>query len=381
MRRNVHFARSLSALVGIAALAGCSEYDLTQKEVPVEPGIPKIEVKPGAIDFGMLAAGTEVQGFFQIENIGAATLALGDLSINGSSAFVLNSQASGTDLEPGDVVDAMVVYTATGAVDTGTVVIPSDDPETPKAKVQLNGGVTSADKPVAICSVDPPQVEAINGSATLVGDQSYDPGGLAITEVSWNGVLRPNGSQATVPVAPPSQPNRPGFNPDMVGTYGFELIVTNEAGIVSDPCYAELEAIPADDLWVEMFWTNSGDDMDLHLTRDGGALRSGQDCYFANCVGGRDWGTAGAANNPALDLDDIPGTGPENINVNSPENVMYGVYVHDYPGSVFAGSNSVTVNIYLSGSLAWTDTRAISGEDSDNHYADVDWAAQTVIPR
>lgn len=372
--------------VTLLLLGACSEYELTNKQMPLEDPIPEIQVTPLVLDFGMLPIGETAQGFFEIENVGVETLQLENLELNGSAAFALDTMAHGMQLAPGETIDGMVTYTGTEGNQSGKVVIPSDDPATPRARVELFGGAAAADRPVAVCSVDPPQVEAISGTATLVGDQSYDPDGLQIVEAIWSGVLRPAGSQATVPNAPTTQINIPGFNPDMVGTYTFELVVVNEDGVASEPCFTELEAVPAEDLWVEMFWTESGDDMDLHLTRAGGNLESNQDCYYGNCVTNffstpPDWGPAGPDGDPALDLDDIQQTGPENINVDTPENVTYGVYVHDYPGSTYQPANTVTVNVYMSGVLAWTDTRDITGENSYTHFADVDWAAQTVIPR
>ena len=54
--------------------------------------------------------------------------------------------------------------------------------------------------------------------------------------------------------------------------------------------------------------------MDLHLVAPGGVPRTDTDCYFETCVGGgSDWGVVGeSSDDPALDLDDIDNTGPEN---------------------------------------------------------------------
>ena len=75
---------------------------------------------------------------------------------------------------------------------------------------------------------------------------------------------KPAGSQASMPFG--SSANRSNFVADLAGDYVGQLIVTNEFGIESAPCQTTLVAVPGQDLWVQMSWTESGDDMDLtHL--------------------------------------------------------------------------------------------------------------------
>ncbi len=242
--------------------------------------------------------------------------------------------------------------------------------------------------PVAVCGVTPNPVSPPFESATWIGDDSYDPDGGSIIDYSWSLLAVPGGSTATLPVG--TSANRYPFTPDMAGDYIGQLIVTNDAGLESEPCEVILNSTPAENLWVEMYWELPNDDMDLHLIAPGGTYNDyATDCFYANCtpsmewIYDMDWGIAGyEGDDPSLDLDDINNTGPENINILDPQtDGIYKVIVHDYQGSTpdVYGPNEVTVNIYLNGTLTWTDTRAISGDNSVNEFAAIDWSTGTVV--
>jgi len=275
-------------------------------------------------------------------------------------------------VDTADTADTAVIDTADTAdtyVDTGTITPPEKD------------------DPVAVCSVDPNPVHPPFESATWYGEDSYDPEGGTITDFTWTLISQPSGSAVTMPTG--SGPNRADFEPDLAGDYVGQLVVSTADGRTSEPCETTLESVPAEDLWVELYWDHASDDLDLHLIRPGGTLETDGDCYYLNCVpsswgGGLDWGSSSStADDPRLDLDDIPGTGPENINIDAPWSGYTGSYtviVHDYAysGQTYAGANNATVNIYLNGSLVWSDTRVITGEDTHTSFAEIDWSSGTV---
>ena len=121
----------------------------------------------------------------------------------------------------------------------------------------------SGEKPVAVCEVSPNPVKPPAESAAWDGSGSYDPSGSGIDSYRWVLSSAPSGSSVSMPGG--SSAVRGGFTPDLAGNYVGQLVVTNN-GVSSDPCEVTLESIPSEDLWVEMYWTESGDDMDLHLS-------------------------------------------------------------------------------------------------------------------
>ena len=259
--------------------------------------------------------------------------------------------------------------------------------------------IEAGPNPQAICSANPSTTIPPFGVTTFDGSASTDDG--SIVSYSWTLIDFPVGSAEFLLT--------PGYSTtdlvtDLAGTYTAELVVTDNDGLTGS-CQVSVEAIPDDNLRVEMFWTESGDDMDLHLLPPGYwdqhgcsiyssfSLRS-EVCYFTNCRAGSnglnsvDWtvtrdsfNNVGFADDPYLDLDDVSGVGPENINLEEPEvsNDEYVVVVHDYLGTGDPTiSNSVTVNVYLDGALVDSASKGISGEDTYQTFFAIDYSSGTV---
>lgn len=233
--------------------------------------------------------------------------------------------------------------------------------------------------PVAQCGVSATTVLPFHEEITFDGSASYDPSGLAITEYRWELSEKPQGSSVEMPAG---DAVRSGFTTDQAGLYVARLIVVNSEGNESLACEVQLEAVPAESLWVEMFWDQDGDDMDLHLLAPGGTIGTITDCYYGNCrpPDVLDWGVAAySGDNPALDQDDTQTSGPENINILAPSPGIYTVAVRDFGNDPQIASTNVTVNIYLDGVLMWTDTRVITGDPTlAVEFAEIDWPAGVI---
>ncbi|RME25149.1 MAG: hypothetical protein D6806_08405 [Deltaproteobacteria bacterium] len=231
---------------------------------------------------------------------------------------------------------------------------------------------------MAVCSVNPPNALPLS-TVGWIGDQSYDTNNRPIVEYRWTLVSKPAGSATILLGTGANRTSRV----DLAGDYTASLVVVNDLGQTSQPCEATTTVVPTQDLWIEMYWQHAGDDMDLHLLAPGGMPRTFTDCYFANCIGyfTPDWGRTGyGGDNPHLDLDDIPGTGPENINIADPADGQYTVFVHDYPESVYTGANHVWVNVYIDGNLVASFENDLAGENTDWYVCTVDWPSGTVTP-
>ena len=233
----------------------------------------------------------------------------------------------------------------------------------------------------------------------LYGDESYADGG-EIVEWKWD-VDQPAGSQS---VFEPSYtfPN-PTFETNVAGVYTFYLLVRDQFDTPSCfPANYEVVVIPDEAIHIELLWhtpedpdetdkgPEAGSDVDLHflhpwaagpdIDEDGapdGWFDIPFDCFWFN--GHPNWGSYDPAVNddPGLDRDDTDGAGPENINLDIPENVTYRVGVHYWNDHGY-GAAYATVRVYLSAKLVFEVVDVMLVDSDMWEVATVEWPSGKV---
>jgi len=303
-----------------------------------------------------------------------------------------------------------------------------------KKQLTLSGRSKEDNSPVCILKnlhggepyfeVEPGQREAVecNGAAVCSNIQmiseSYDPnpdnsGNLTHT---WRMVESPaaysNPAWISFPDKDPNNVNNrsdhhyvdfyvPYATPP--GTkYLVELTVTSESGL-SSQCYGEIRGLTGNSLHVELFWDVPSDvdlhvmnptdqnldidnidieypsmDADLESWRERTNIEwwdtgnDGKDCHWRNCKGaGVEWGEPGRGDNPSLDRDDIPGTGPENINISQPKEGWYRVSVHYY--SDRENGTDAHIRVYCNGTVAYQNSAFLLKTDYTWLVNDIYW--------
>jgi len=208
----------------------------------------------------------------------------------------------------------------------------------------------------------------------LYGDQSYAATGT-IAKWDWS-VDQPLGSQSVF-IPSNTFPN-PTFEVNVAGKYTFNLTVYDEQNVPScAPDTFEVVVIPDEAIHIELLWhtpedpdetdegPEAGSDLDLHFTHpwaggpdlDGDGQPDGWfdqpfDCFWFNSH--PEWGSFDPSidDNPGLDRDDTDGAGPENINLNIPEDVLYKVGVHYWNDHGY-GASYATVRVYIYSQLVF----------------------------
>ncbi len=315
--------------------------------------MPDILIEPLALDFGEVD-GTSETGIVAIRNVGAADLVLGSIGRAGSGNFSLLSDPSGNTLVAGGNFPILVQYTPTSTGgDSGSIVIPSNDPDEPELTVVLlgNGG---ADYEYPVALIDCPSTTNPPVWVHLDGEGSTDPEGNTPLSYEWTLLSVPTDPSSQVAISDAELRNVVGPYTDVfvdaVGTYIVQLVVENSLGIRSAPAICTVEAEPAEDLLVELTWDTPNADLDLHLALAGNDLF--EDPGDASwCNRSPSWGANGGADDPSLNLDDRAGYGPENFAIQTPAGGMYDTRVHYFNDQ---GDDIVTatVRVYLQGELA-----------------------------
>lgn len=235
------------------------------------------------------------------------------------------------------------------------------------------------DAPVAVIDGGQPQYAPL-ATANFDGSASHDPDGGAIAHFDWQITQRPTGSNSSItPLSPDG--SQVAFFVDFAGDYTVKLTVTDDEGMTGSTNYA-FSSVPWQAIHVELAWDTDLSDVDLHLVNDtdGGTFYSNPgDCYYADK--NPNWGSySSPTDDPSLDIDDVDGFGPENINISTPQDAhVYHVLVHFYD-THGAPATKVTIKIFLSGVEQYEAVQTLGGTGVAWDVATIAWPSGTITP-
>ena len=344
----------------------------------LDVGAPRITVNPEQCEFGDVGVGATAFCDLSIANVGEQELLITGVGFSAETPFPMVFGPGTTPGVPANFPVPMGVLPGTAisvrlyarptstAVTTGGFVIQSTDPGKPELTVPLS--VTGADTPTAVARIksingitnnDPnPLVEPLDDVVLSADLSSAARAGGSITQWRWDIIEQP--AESALRLSAPTE-EETGFRfdsalgivsgVDVAGTFVVRLTVTDDLGASSsNDARVTINAIPRDGLHIQMTWDQPENDIDLHLVRNAATnWCSSDDCYYMNCgtASGLNW-DQNPARRPHLDIDDVSGFGPENINIESPADGVYTVGVAFFGGDTPA---VVTVKVFIGGAL------------------------------
>ncbi len=380
-------------------------------DLSANAGAPCVALSPESLEFPSTLIGRESTKRISVQSCGELPLQIDALRIEPEGAFSL-------DFEGGIELPAAVPGEAPPSVEVPVVFSPLDGEISAatlfvgEVEVPLLGRGVENECPDPRSVLD--RVEALPLDViTLDGSPSVDPDGLNGRPVGyvWSVAEAPEGSLSRVVESfwnagspadggPDDDPSTPEafFFVDLAGEYRFELRVVDALGADCGRV-AELvgEARPRGGIHLQLTWDTPGDpdqtdstgtDVDLHLRHPDGRdwATAPLDCYYANVS--PDWGPAGPAGNPSLDIDDTNGGGPENINLETPEDTQllgapYLIGVHYYRSEDFLGGgvwgpSRATVRVYIDSVLTAEFEHVLQRRDEFWEVAAIHWTEHEV---
>ena len=381
-------------------------------------GRPELNIAPAECDFGSVGVGVEAFCDITVENVGQRELFIESVAFGAE-----NPSAPDAVFYPGGILELVGIAPGTGVsvrlaarptqigLVTGSLELTTNDPERVNASVPLT--VNGANAPTAVA-----KIAKINGvtnteaspvirpldDVLLTGEESVPGTGDGyIATYLWELVEKPMESSASLST-PEAMTTQLAFDSangivngiDVAGTFVVRLTVWDNFGAQSsNEATVTINAVPSDNFHIQLSWDVDANDMDLHLKRGTGNYCSSEEsCYYANCKttsfsGPPDWDNDGAqasAGDPVLDIDDLCGYGPENINIENPGNGEYTIGVHFFGNtgcdSQQESATNTTVKIFVNGGLEAQYDRTMNGDDDFWEVATVQWSngVATILP-
>jgi len=245
---------------------------------------------------------------------------------------------------------------------------------------------------VALPRIASPTPEAIKplDTVTFDGSQSHSAAGKTIS-YRWYFNQAPADSHTSF--SPESNPGaastlesestsaQPTLFMDLAGTYRACLEIceegggcTSDTGSTGDACL-DILSLPREQLHVQLVWDHPETDLDLHYI--GGGLygdrtdTSSGDCHFFNLH--PDYCTPGdESDDPSLDIDDVRGYGPENVNHNNVCNGEYRIWVTYYEDKGM-GSTRAKVRVFVRGVMIAEASQELTSRNCHWLVGKVEW--------
>ncbi|MEM6929204.1 MAG: hypothetical protein AAF602_19855 [Myxococcota bacterium] len=290
----------------------------------------------------------------EVRNEGEDTLLVTDIRLEGDPAFTLATDpldgAESWPIAPGSSSTLLIDYAPPDPEgEIADLFLESNDPDESPLQVRLVGnGGGDFDRPVAV--VDCPMAIGLAGPRNVMfdGTDSFDPGGFEPLRYQWSVVQRPAGSDADIPLDPADQPLADLYV-DVAGNWAIQLVVVNALDTESEPVVCAFGAAPEDKLYVELSWDSPNADIDLHLIEGTQAVlfQEPEDCNYCNT--NPNWGANGPDDDPRLDIDDLAGFGPENINIFQPQQGAFQVKVHYFRRNGEEDPVNARVRVWING--------------------------------
>lgn len=236
--------------------------------------------------------------------------------------------------------------------DDGFIEVMSDDPETPVTTITLKSQVKGAVAQPEPCGLLNPtslnfgQVtrgEFKTMSATLTNCSTEEA--LTVNKVTRSSFLFMSltqefqmdlEGQTPVTLGPgESLPIEVTYTPQLAGAdAGYFVLQTDDA--TTPNMQLDVSAVgvspPPEEigLAIRLSWDTDETDVDSHFIAPGGSFfHCDLDCHYQNPS--PDWGVQGDwSDDPFLDVDDVDGYGPENVNISAPQPGVYTFIVHYY---------------------------------------------------
>ncbi len=309
-----------------------------------------LSAEPSVLVFTFQGRGDQVVRRTLLVNEGDAVLEVLRFDFEGAATYSLEQDLElPLRLVPGQHLELAVRYLADDQrPDAGTIRVVSDGTEPAEIRMVSERKVVGGDDPCL--RVIP---NRLNFGALVrgqVGVQGFDLLSCGTASVQVRDVARGVDFFGPLPDTfqlqnPPAFPLvlEPGamqhidveFSPRRAGlTGGFWNVRSDDpaspeqrvdvSALVNPPPLGDVE------FHIRLEWNTDLTDVDLHLLGPGGLMWTCEgDCYFSNAA--PNWGDPNEfVDDPFLDVDDVDGFGPENINLETPMPGTYTVLVHYY---------------------------------------------------